>query len=94
VLLLHHTSEAEGKPNMPPSRKAIQGKISMLPEMILTVALVPDTGEYRVAAVKNRFAKHSATGEQFVTLWSDASRMTLYEDRIGLKIQETMRSYQ
>lgn len=81
VFLLHHTSEAEGNPENPPSRKAIQGKISQLPEMILTVALVPHTGEFKIAAVKNRFAAHSASGSQYVSLWSDASRMNIYSHR-------------
>lgn len=81
VILLHHTSEAEGRPDIPPSRKAIQGKISQLPEMILTVALLPDTGEFRVACVKNRFAKNFADGTHYVTLWSDASRMMIHNER-------------
>ena len=94
VLLLHHTSEAEGKPNLPPSRKSIQGKIAQLPEMILTVALVPDTGEYRLACVKNRFAKHSATGDNYITLWSDASRMTMYSDKASQYIGQSWRQMQ
>jgi len=94
VMLLHHTSENEGKPDLPPSRKAIQGKISQLPEMILTVALVPWSGEFRVAAVKNRFAKHSATGDKFVTLWADASRMSIYSDRAAQHIAESWRTVQ
>ena len=81
VMLLHHTSEAEGKSDTPPSRRAIMGKIAALPELILTVALVQHSGEFRIAAVKNRFAKHSPTGETYVTLWADASRMTLYSER-------------
>jgi RecA-family ATPase len=81
VFLLHHTSEAEGSADMPPSRKSIQGKISQLPEMILTVALIPHTGEFKVACVKNRFAKNSASGSQYVSLWSDASRMNIYSHR-------------
>ena len=91
VMLLHHTSESEGKPDLPPSRKAIQGKIAQLPEMILTVALVPMTGEFRVACVKNRFAKNSATGEHFVTLWADASRMTMYSDKASQHIADYWR---
>jgi len=91
VMLLHHTSENEGKPDMPPSRKAIQGKISQLPEMIITVALLPYNGEFRVAAVKNRFAKHSASGESYVILWADASRMSMYSDRAAQHISDTMR---
>jgi hypothetical protein len=78
VFLLHHTSEGEGQPDMPPSRKSIQGKISQLPEMIITVALLPWTGEFRIAAVKNRFAKNSASGKQYVSLWTDASRMSIW----------------
>ena len=81
VFILHHTSENEGKPDMPPARRAIQGKVSQLPELILTVALLPNTGEFRVAAVKNRFAAHSPTGEEYVPLWADASRMKVYNDR-------------
>jgi RecA-family ATPase len=94
VLLLHHTSEAEGKPNLPPSRKSIQGKIAQLPEMILTVALVPDNGEFRLACVKNRFAKHSATGDNYITLWSDASRMTMYADKASQYIEQSWRQMQ
>jgi hypothetical protein len=60
--------------------------------MILTVALVPWSGEFRVAAVKNRFAKHSATGEHFVTLWSDASRMTIYNDKVAHQFAESWRN--
>lgn len=81
VFMLHHTSEAEGKPELPPSRKSIQGKISQLPEMILTVAMDHETSEYRVACVKNRFAKNSASGSDYTVLFADASRMTLYNDR-------------
>jgi predicted ATP-dependent serine protease len=81
VFILHHTSENEGRPDTPPARKAIQGKVSQLPELILTVALVPSTGEFRVAAVKNRFGVNSPTGEDFITLWSDPSRMKIYGEK-------------
>ena len=81
VMLLHHTSEADGKADLPPSRKSIQGKIAQLPEMILTVAYVGDSGEFRVACVKNRFAKNSPDGSNYVTLYADASRMTMYDNR-------------
>ena len=86
VMLLHHTSEADGKADLPPSRKSIQGKIAQLPEMILTVAYVGDSGEFKVACVKNRFAKHSATGDNFVTLHSDAARMRMHSDLASKQI--------
>lgn len=94
VMLLHHTTENEGRPDVPPARKAIQGKIAQLPEMILTVALVSMTGEFRVACVKNRFAKNSADGSQYVTLWADASRMTLYPDRTAQAIGTSWKDMQ
>lgn len=81
IFLLHHTSEADGRPDLPPSRKSIQGKVSQLPEMIITVAIDHSSGEFRIACVKNRFAKHSPTGDDYTVLYADASRMTLYEQR-------------
>lgn len=92
VFMLHHTTEAEGRPELPPSRKSIQGKISQLPEMILTVAMDHDTSEYRIACVKNRFAKNSASGADYTTLHADASRMTLYNDRQSVRVAEFWRN--
>ena len=91
VFLLHHTSEADGKPDLPPSRKSVQGKISQLPEMILTVALDHVSSEYRIACVKNRFAKNSASGEDYTVLYADASRMTLYNDKVAVRAAEYRR---
>lgn len=92
VFMLHHTSEGEGRPEYPPSRKSIQGKISQLPEMILTVALDHDSSEYRVACVKNRFAKNSPSGENYTILYADASRMTLYNDKVSVATAQYKRS--
>jgi hypothetical protein len=88
VFVLHHTSEAEGEPTRPPARRAIQGKVSQLPEQILTVAMDPESSELRVACVKNRFAKHSAGGDQWVSLRVDASRMLLKDENL---LQRQMR---
>ena len=88
VFMLHHTTEAEGRPELPPSRKSIQGKISQLPEMILTVAMDHETSEYRIACVKNRFAKNSAAGTDYTVLFADASRMTLYNDRASVHVAQ------
>ncbi len=87
VFVLHHTSEAEGDPYKPPARKAIQGKVSQLPEMIITVAMEPERSEFRIACVKNRFAKNSAMGNEWVTLYSDASRMKLFESNLRHTVQ-------
>jgi KaiC/GvpD/RAD55 family RecA-like ATPase len=88
VFVLHHTSEAEGEPTRPPARRAIQGKVSQLPEQILTVAMDPESAELRVACVKNRFAKHSAGGDQWISLRVDASRMLLKDENL---LQRQMR---
>lgn len=82
IFMLHHTSEAEGDPSRPPARRAIQGKVSQLPEMILTVAMDTEQGIFKIACVKNRFAKHSAMGDQWIELTADASRMTLKEESV------------
>lgn len=82
IFILHHTSEAEGDPLRPPSRRSIQGKVSQLPEMILTVAMDTEGGVFKIACVKNRFAKHSAMGDKWVELAADPSRMTLKEESI------------
>jgi transcriptional regulator of acetoin/glycerol metabolism len=82
IFILHHTSEAEGDPLRPPSRRAIQGKVSQLPEMILTVAMETEQSEFRIACVKNRFAKHSPMGDKWVALNVDASRMTLKDEEL------------
>jgi replicative DNA helicase len=78
VIVLHHTSEAEGNPSDPPARRAIMGKISQLPELILAVAMNPMNGEYKVACVKNRSGPQDATGRTFHTLYVDPSRMQLF----------------
>lgn len=89
VFILHHTSEAEGRPDLPPSRRSIQGKVSQLPEMILTVALDHFSSEFRVACVKNRFAKNSAAGDEYVALDADPARMRLSEKKLNHFVPQT-----
>lgn len=73
VLVLHHVSEASeyGSPVMPPPRRAIHGKISQLPSLILTLGYDPMQGMLRVAAVKNRFGQHTADASLWATLFVD-----------------------
>lgn len=46
VLVLHHVSEQSeyGTPNEPPARRAIHGKVSQLPSLILTMGYAPELG--------------------------------------------------
>lgn len=92
VWVLHHTSEAEGRPGRPAARKSIMGKVSQLPEMILTVATEPTRGLFHVACVKNRSGPHDATGDTFITVPVDFERMTIYTDESRARAAEMWRS--
>ena len=72
VIVLHHVSEASeyGSPTMPPPRRAIHGKVSQLPAVILTLGYDPQ-GVLRVAPVKNRFGPHYADASQYATLFTN-----------------------
>ena len=71
VLVLHHVSEQSeyGSPTLPPARRAIHGKVSQLPALILTLGYDPTIGELKVAPVKNRFGPHAADGKDYATLY-------------------------
>ena len=73
VLVLHHVSEQSeyGSPTMPPPRRAIHGKVSQLPAIILTLGYDPSPGMLRVAAVKNRFGPHFADASRWATLFTN-----------------------
>ena len=75
VLVLHHVSEQSeyGSTTMPPARRAIHGKVSQLPALILTLGYDPSGGLLRVAAVKNRFGPHTADASQWATLFVNFS---------------------
>ena len=73
VMVLHHVSEQSeyGKDNKPPHRRAIHGKVSQLPALILTLNYNhgPHNSELQVAVVKNRFGPHTADGSDYVSLF-------------------------
>jgi KaiC/GvpD/RAD55 family RecA-like ATPase len=77
VMVLHHVSEQSeyGKDNKPPHRRAIHGKVSQLPALILTLNYNHSlhNSELQVAAVKNRFGPHTADGSDFATLFVNYS---------------------
>lgn len=78
VLALTHMSEQRDyEADKPAPRRAILGKASQLPSMILSIAMNPEYGELKVAAVKNRFGEHSADGTKFATLLIDPSRVQI-----------------
>jgi hypothetical protein len=71
VLVLHHVSEQSeyGSPTTPPARRAIHGKVSQLPSLIITLGYDPTQGELKIAPVKNRFGPHAADGKDWATLY-------------------------
>lgn len=78
VLILHHTAEGpEYKPEVPQPRRAIQGKLSQKPALILTLAVEGDT--FKVACVKDRHGPHDPSGKTYVSLDIDRARMTISE---------------
>lgn len=75
VVVLHHCSEAGQKDvTVPPPRSAIMNKISQLPELIFTVALEPQSAQFRVACVANRTGRGDPTGKSYITLRSSIDR--------------------
>lgn len=70
VLVLHHVSEQSeyGSPTRPPARRAIHGKVSQLPALILTLGYDPQDAALNVAAVKNRFGPHTADASDYASL--------------------------
>ena len=71
VLVLHHVSEQSeyGKTTEPPARRAIHGKVSQLPALIITLGFDPHNQVLKVAAVKNRFGPHTADGSDYIGLF-------------------------
>ena len=70
VMVLHHVSEQSeyGSPSKPPARRAIHGKVSQLPALILTLGYDPNQATLAVAAVKNRFGPHTADASDYAQL--------------------------
>ena len=73
VMVLHHVSEQTeyGNTFNPPARRAIHGKVSQLPSLILTLGYEPSAGTLRVAPVKNRFGPMYANADVHVALFVD-----------------------
>lgn len=93
-VVLHHVSENDSKPNVPAPRKALQGKVSQLPELILSVALDSARNQYKVAVVKNRHGQADPKADEFTVAAVDASRMTLYNGQVEMNKAAHRREYQ
>lgn len=75
VFVLHHTTEGTSTtPGFPQPRREIQGKVSQLPEIVLTVALDSHSQVFRIAKVKYRSGRADATGRTFFELAAEPER--------------------
>jgi hypothetical protein len=65
---------------MPPARRAIHGKVSQLPSLIITLGYDPVEKMLRVAPVKNRSGPHTADGSEFATLFVNYAVCQISDD--------------
>jgi len=71
IFVLHHVSEnVQTDATIPAPRRGVQGKVSQLPEIVLTVALDPRNNRFGVACVANRGGPCDPTGKLFTSLRS------------------------
>ena len=68
VIVLAHMGEDKVDPGSAPQpRTKLQGKVSHLPKLILSLAF--DGQRLKIAAVKNRFGPADASGKNYKELW-------------------------
>lgn len=80
ILVLAHMGEDKVDPSGKPApRTKLQGKVSHLPKVILSLAF--DGQRLKVAAVKNRFGPASPSGENYVELWCDPTRNQFFNSQ-------------
>ena len=96
VVVLHHVNESSSKnaSEYPYSRGQIRGKVAQYPEVILSLAMLPNDGQMRIACVKHRTAVPSPSGEDYVTAWLDPRRMTFYDTAGELRAAESRRAWE
>lgn len=77
TLVLAHMAEDRVDPSASPQpRTKLQGKVSHLPKVILSLAF--DGTQLKVAAVKNRFGPADPSGHNYATLWVDPTRSQFF----------------
>ena len=80
VFVLAHMGEDKVDPSAAPQpRTKLQGKVSHLPKVILSLAF--DGQVLKIAAVKNRFGPADASGHRYVQLWCDPARNQFFNSQ-------------
>lgn len=93
LIVLHHVNESTSKPEYPASRSSIRGKVAQYPEMILSLAALPEEGQLRVAMVKHRHATPSPDGSNYETIFVDPTRMSFYNTKAELSASITAKEW-
>lgn len=88
VVVLHHMAEGAYDPTKPTPRKALHGKVSQLPEIILSIAVDPHEGSLKAVPVKNRDGKSDPNATTFVRLAADMER-TRFSPWVGMSWHPT-----
>lgn len=94
VVVLHHVSENASKPDWPAPKSAIHGKLSPLPEVIWSVAMLPKEDRYLLSPVKDRHGTPDPKAEDAITLYVDAPRMSIYSSHQELSMARTRAEYE
>lgn len=80
VLVLAHMGEDVKDPTgKPQPRTKLQGKVSQLPKVILSLAF--DGEELKVSAVKNRWGRADPAAQNPITIWADPTRNLFYNSK-------------
>lgn len=94
MVVLHHVNESTSKPEYPASRSSIRGKVAQYPEIILSLAMLPEEGQMRIAMVKHRHKPPSPDGSNYETIYVDPRRMTFYNTKTDLQSAATWSEYE
>lgn len=77
VMLLAHCREGQ-RSDHPPSRSELTGKVSMKPELVLTLLLDDEDQILKVAVVKGRSMSKDPSGRTFTQMRVDLERMQFF----------------
>lgn len=89
IFVMHHATDKSDRqrkePWKPPSRAEIKNGLGEKPEMVLGVALEPDTNVFRVACLKQRMGRCDPSGESFAVIRADPARTRFNDYHYGLE---------
>jgi hypothetical protein len=82
ILICHHATDkglgAIANPSLPPARSDIKGGMSEKPELILGVALNPDSLAFHIAVLKQRMGPSNPRGNTFASVRCDPERTRFF----------------